>query len=261
VGVAPGRALIILLLMHPPPDRPSAGHPPHEGEGLEGAAANTTAAQIPIPFFKQRTRHRFCSSSPAIDVTPHSRRRFRARSGRFVPPSKVQRAQGRPGARCTRGLVCKTAQKKTHTSIQVQREHPAFPAQWFTAYNALSPVTGFLATVAGGIASADLMPAPRHQDHTPSPSASGALVHRTTSVHRSPLRVGDVAQRPPVWNGMAATPKADLGRASRKISENQNQVGGCSKQFVSGRPRLPCYGGFPNPLIPHHLTQASGETP
>jgi hypothetical protein len=44
--------------------------------------------------------------------------------------------------------VCKTAQKKTHTSIQVQREHPAFPAQWFTAYNALSPVTGFLATVA-----------------------------------------------------------------------------------------------------------------
>jgi hypothetical protein len=32
-------------------------------------------------------------------------------------------------------------------------------------------------------------------------------------------------------------------------------------QFESGRARLPCYGGFLNPLIPHHLTQASGETP
>jgi len=32
--------------------------------------------------------------------------------------------------------------KKTHTSIQVQRRHPAFPAQWFTAYSVLSPVTG-----------------------------------------------------------------------------------------------------------------------
>ena len=32
--------------------------------------------------------------------------------------------------------------KNTHTSIQVQRRHPAFPAQWFTAYFALSPVNG-----------------------------------------------------------------------------------------------------------------------
>ena len=40
------------------------------------------------------------------------------------------------------------AHKKAHTSIQVQRRHPAFPARWFTAYFALSPVTGFLATVA-----------------------------------------------------------------------------------------------------------------
>jgi hypothetical protein len=30
----------------------------------------------------------------------------------------------------------------------VGRDNPAFPAQWFTAYFALSPVNGFLATVA-----------------------------------------------------------------------------------------------------------------
>ena len=53
-----------------------------------------------------------------------------------------------PGARCTRGLVCNRRKKNTHTSIQVQRRHPAFPAQWFTAYSVLSPVNGFVATVA-----------------------------------------------------------------------------------------------------------------
>jgi hypothetical protein len=36
-----------------------------------------------------------------------------------------------------------------HTSIQVQREHPGLPLRsGFTAYNALSPVNGFIATVA-----------------------------------------------------------------------------------------------------------------
>src|SRR5258707_7518674 len=32
-----------------------------------------------------------------------------------LPPSQEKkRAQGKPGARCTRGLVCKTAQKRAH---------------------------------------------------------------------------------------------------------------------------------------------------
>ena len=42
-----------------------------------------------------------------------------------------------PGARCTRGLVC-NVYKKAHTSIQVQRRHPTFPAQWlYGLYRAL----------------------------------------------------------------------------------------------------------------------------
>jgi hypothetical protein len=36
-------------------------------------------------------------------------------------------------------------------SQRVHRNHPAFPARWFTAYTALSPVIGFLATVADGL--------------------------------------------------------------------------------------------------------------
>ena len=66
----------------------------------------------------------------------------------FVCSLRNPRAQGRPGARCTRGLVCSCAHEDAHTSIQVQRRHPAFPAQWFTAYFVLFPVNGFLATVA-----------------------------------------------------------------------------------------------------------------
>ncbi len=32
-----------------------------------------------------------------------------------------------PGARCTRGLVCKNCAKNAHTSIQVQRKHSGIP--------------------------------------------------------------------------------------------------------------------------------------
>jgi hypothetical protein len=42
-------------------------------------------------------------------------------------PLNKQRAQGRPGARCTRGLVCIDAQGNAHTSIQVKREHSGLP--------------------------------------------------------------------------------------------------------------------------------------
>src|SRR3954468_4055665 len=43
----------------------------------------------------------------------------------IVPREK--REQGMPGARCTRGLVCKSAQRNAHTSIQVQRRHSGIP--------------------------------------------------------------------------------------------------------------------------------------
>jgi hypothetical protein len=42
-----------------------------------------------------------------------------------------QRAQGRPGARCTRGLVCKVHKGKRTRAYRFSGEHPAFPAQWF----------------------------------------------------------------------------------------------------------------------------------
>jgi hypothetical protein len=46
-----------------------------------------------------------------------------------------------PGARCARSL----GEKKIPTSVvhhEYTGKHPAFPAQWFTAYFVLSPVIG-----------------------------------------------------------------------------------------------------------------------
>src|ERR1700720_5016260 len=101
----------------------------------------------------------------------------------------------RPIAACAMGVVERTR------VVRSLRNHPAFPTQWFTAYIALSPVIGFLATVAGGVASTDLTPASGCQDHTSSPSASSTLVRSTIRVHRIKPRAGDVAQRPSVGTG------------------------------------------------------------
>jgi hypothetical protein len=47
----------------------------------------------------------------------------------FGPPL-VQRAQGRPGARCTRGLACNCAQRTRTRAYRFSGNTPAFPAQW-----------------------------------------------------------------------------------------------------------------------------------
>ena len=44
----------------------------------------------------------------------------------FRPLSKA-RAQGKPGARRTRGLACHVHKESAHTSIQVRRRHPGLP--------------------------------------------------------------------------------------------------------------------------------------
>jgi hypothetical protein len=51
--------------------------------------------------------------------------------------------------------------------------------------------------------SANLTPASGRQDHTTSPSASGALVRSAVRVHRIPSRVRDDRDTPLVWDGMA----------------------------------------------------------
>src|SRR5258708_30702223 len=52
----------------------------------------------------------------------------RALLERSVP--RNEREQGMPGARCTRGLVCKSCAKKRTRAYRFSGNTPAFPAQW-----------------------------------------------------------------------------------------------------------------------------------
>ena len=63
-------------------------------------------------------------------MTSRSRDIFRPSFASSVVPPGEWRAQGRPGARCTRGPVCSCAQKTRTRAYRFSGEHPAFPAQW-----------------------------------------------------------------------------------------------------------------------------------
>src|SRR6202042_614616 len=74
-----------------------------------------------------------------------------ARGLQITPPPKKKRAQRRPGARCTRGLMCNVHQKKAHMSIQVQRKHSGLPcAMALRLIRALPGESELLATIAPG---------------------------------------------------------------------------------------------------------------
>src|ERR1700712_1154386 len=113
--------------------------------------------------------------------------------------SENQRAQGRSGARCTRGLACKIVQRDAHEHTgSAEAVRPSLRSG-FTAYNVLSQVTGLFCHLRlRELPFANLTPASGRQDHTTSPSASARFVKSRFHVHRIPCRVVDVAQRP-LW--------------------------------------------------------------
>ena len=75
-----------------------------------------------------------------------------ARALRLISLPSNQRAQGKPGARCTRGLVCKMHKEKRTRAYRFSGGSPAFPAQWFYGlYRALLGERIRLVTVAAGL--------------------------------------------------------------------------------------------------------------
>src|SRR5437867_5561481 len=88
-----------------------------------------------------------------------------------VHPPREQRAQGRPGACCTRGLACDLRKQNCTRAYRAAGAFRPSLRNGFTAYFVLSPVNGSFATVISGTLPADVMPAPRHQNHTTSPYA------------------------------------------------------------------------------------------
>src|SRR6476660_1749369 len=83
---------------------------------------------------------------------------------------REDRVRAAPAVSCAR---CTKESAHEHTG-SAEAIRPSLRSG-FTAYFALSSVTGFLATVIRGIPPAHLAPAPGRQDHTTSPSASRAL--------------------------------------------------------------------------------------
>src|SRR5215218_8384833 len=81
-----------------------------------------------------------------------------------------------PGARCTRSLACEMGREHTRIAPWVHRTDPAFPhAMVLTVSFVISPVIGLGCHRRLRFVSANLTPASRRQDHTTSPSASGAV--------------------------------------------------------------------------------------
>jgi hypothetical protein len=94
----------------------------------------------------------------------------------YRPPSKSKRAQGRPGARCTLGRVCR---KSTRVSNQGYTGSSGLPcAMVLRLIRALLGDHRLVATVVGVMRSiiANLAPASERQNHTTSPSASAPFV-------------------------------------------------------------------------------------
>ncbi len=112
-----------------------------------------------------------------------------------------------PGARCTRGLVCRCARKEVHTSIQVQRRQSGIPcAVVGTVSFALSSGTGLSCPRRLQIVPADLASASGGRDHATSPYAKVPFVVRHLRVHRCPAsRFVTIAIRPSGRGGMART--------------------------------------------------------
>jgi len=134
-----------------------------------------------------------------------------ARRARVVPgrlPLRDERAQGRPGARCTRGLVCNVHKKVRTRAYRSSGEHPAFPAQWLYGLCRALPGDEFL-----------LPPSPCELTAKPGPGRANFVFAKLDASHgRQDHTVLPYATTSPVLRGIdrsQLSPPCDLPRAQR----------------------------------------------
>jgi hypothetical protein len=118
-----------------------------------------------------------------------------ARALQFVSPQE-KRAQGTPGACCTRGLACKNAHRKRTRAYRYSRSIPASLRNGFTAYAVLSPATNSschrhrrIKVLRARLGSQHLRRFDTSngcQDHTVLPYASAPFVWRAMVAHGTP---------------------------------------------------------------------------
>jgi hypothetical protein len=119
----------------------------------------------------------------ALDVNPRSRDAIAPEL--MNDPPRIERAQGKPGAQCTRSLAWQSKKPHEHSHYKFTELVRPSLRNGFNAYNVLSPVTGSFATVACA-SYRRLDSASGRQDHTISPSALAPLVNGTSASIASP---------------------------------------------------------------------------
>jgi hypothetical protein len=134
-------------------------------------------------------------------AAPHSRGARRPSFASMAALDNNKRAQGRPGARCTRGLVCKVEQKKRTRAYRFSGGNPAFPAQWFYGlFRALPGDRAFLPpSPAGSFASREL------DASVGAPGPHGFTVRNNSTRHSPSSRPPHPA---PTFVTMANAPRA-----------------------------------------------------
>src|SRR5438034_2748644 len=102
-----------------------------------------------------------------------------------------------PGARCTRGLVCRNCALGAHEHTG-QRKHSDIPCQWlYGLYRALPGERAFLPpSPLRSLLLESLAPASRRQDHTTSPYASAPFVKSASASTASHPALVTIAKRP-----------------------------------------------------------------
>ncbi|MEA2808131.1 MAG: hypothetical protein QOJ17_2272 [Rhodospirillaceae bacterium] len=133
-------------------------------------------------------------------MTSHSHGALRPSFSFHFRPLQIRgrredRVRAAPAVSCAK---CTKENAHEHTG-SAETLRPS-PRNGFTAYSALSPVTGFLATVAMRIAPHNLTPASGRQDHTISPSASVPFVKGTSASTASHRAFRD-DREPPLLSG------------------------------------------------------------
>src|SRR5258705_7040164 len=125
-----------------------------------------------------------------------------------------------PGARCTGGLACKIAKKRTR-AYRFSGGNPTFPAQWF--YGLLRALLGDQAclTPSPALLIADLTPASGRRNHTTSPYASRPRSSRALPASTASRPASMTLANAPLKGRDNDGYGSDLGPSSSGISENR----------------------------------------
>jgi hypothetical protein len=134
------------------------------------------------------------------DTPPHSRDTLRP-SLQIHPPSS-KRAQGRPGARCTRGLACKGREKGAHEHTgSAEAVRPSLRNGFNGLLRALLGDRLSCHRRRAGMNPPDLTPASGRQNHTTSPSALALFVKSAVASTASRPAFVTIASRPSFGTG------------------------------------------------------------